>query len=106
MGRWFVIFAEYLFRAFVRAIKLFRSRGWPVAMGAVLSADCPMASYGCTVATVYYEYPVAGENYGAAYEKPFISRDSAMEYTAQFVKGMNFKVRVKPKDPSTSVPFD
>jgi hypothetical protein len=107
MGGWFVdIFVEYLFRVIVRAIRLLRSRDWPVAMGTVLSAECPRSSYGCTVASVYYEYPVAGEKYGAAYEKPFISPSSGEEYASQFVKGIDFKVRVKPGNPSTSVPCD
>jgi hypothetical protein len=107
MAGWFAdIFVEYLFRVFIHVMKLLRSRGWPVVMGTVLSADCPQVSYGCTVASVYYEYPVAGENYGAIYEKPFILRDSGVEYAAKFLKGMNFKVRVKPGDPSTSVHFD
>jgi hypothetical protein len=75
-------------------------------VGSVLSADCPRSSYGCTVASVYYEYPVADEKCGAAYEKPFISHDSGVEFAAQFVKGMDFKVRVKPGDPSTSVSCD
>jgi hypothetical protein len=107
MGGWFAdIFVEYLFRVFVRAVRLLRSRGWPVVVGSVLSADCPRSSYGCTVASVYYEYPVADEKCGAAYEKPFISHDSGVEFAAQFVKGMDFKVRVKPGDPSTSVSCD
>jgi hypothetical protein len=107
MGGWFVdILVEYLFRVIVRAVRLLRSRDWPVAMGIVLSAECPRSWYGCTVASVYYEYPIAGEKYGAVYEKPFLSHDSGVEYAAQFVKGIDFKVRVKPEDPSTSVPSD
>jgi hypothetical protein len=39
-------------------------------MGTVLRVDCPRAFYGCAVATVYYEYIVDEEKYGAAYEKP------------------------------------
>jgi hypothetical protein len=105
MGGWFLdIFIEYLFRVIVRAMRLLRSRNWPAAVGIVLRAECPRSSYGCTVASVYYEYPIAGKSIGAAYEKPFISHDSGMEYAAQFVKGVEFKVRVKPGDPSTSVP--
>jgi hypothetical protein len=107
MGAWFLdIFVEYLFRVFVRGIKLLRSRSWPVTMGTVLSADCPRALYGCTVATVYYEYIVNGEKYGAAFEKPFILYDTGKGYASLLVKGMDFKVRLKPADPSESVPSD
>jgi hypothetical protein len=106
MPGWFLdIFVEYLFRVSVRAVKLLRSRSWPVTKGTVLSADCPRASYGCTVATVYYEYIVDGKKYEAAYEKPFILRDSGAEYAGQFVAGLELKVRLKPGDPSVSVPW-
>jgi hypothetical protein len=105
MGGWFAdIFIEYLFRACVRGIGLIRSHGWPTETGTVMSATCQRAGYGCTVATVYYEYPVDGEILGAAFEKPFISHDSGVEYAAKFVKGTNFRVRLKPGDPSTSMP--
>src|SRR6266852_7653360 len=104
MGWFLNIFVEYLFRVFVRMINLVRSRSWPVVMGTVLSADCPRAVVGCTVATVYYEYVVEGEKYGTAYEKPFIWHDSGKEYADQFVKGVDFKLRLKPVQPSISVP--
>jgi hypothetical protein len=98
MGWFQDIFVEYLFRAVVRMIELLRSRSWPVAMGTVLSVDCPRAFYGCTVATVYYEYIVDGE-------KPFIWHDSGTEYADQFVKGADLKLRLKPGGPSISVPI-
>jgi hypothetical protein len=106
MAGWFLdIFIEYIFRMLVRATKLLRSRNWPIVKATVLSAECPHASYGCTVATVYYEYAINSEKYGTAYEKPFISRDSGADYAAQFVKGMDLKVRVKPSNPTVSVPI-
>jgi hypothetical protein len=106
MGGLFLdIFVEYLFRVLVRMFELLRSRSWPVAMGTVLSSDCPHAFYGGTVATVYYEYIVDGEKYGAACEKPFIWHDSGTEYADQFVKGVDFKLRLKPGDSSASVPI-
>ena len=106
MGGLFLdIFVEYLFRVFVRMFEPLRSRSWPVAMGTVLSSDCPHAFYGCTVATVYYEYIVEGEKYGAACEKPFIWHDSGTEYADRFVKGVDFKLRLKPGDSSASVPI-
>ena len=98
--------AEYLFRVSVRAVRLLRSRSWPVAVGTVLSADCPPASYGCTVAYVHYEYPAAGGKHAAVYETPFISPNSGEDFAAKFVKTMGIKVRVKPGDPLTSVPCD
>jgi hypothetical protein len=107
MAGWFLdIFIEYVFRMFVRAMKLLRSRSWPVVKATLLIAECPQAVYGCDVATVYYGYVVNGEKYGSAYDKPFISHDSGVGYCNQFVKGMDFKVRVKPDNPSVSVPIE
>lgn len=104
MVGWYLdIFVEYIVRVFLHVVNLVRSRRWPIVKATVLSADCPRAGYGCTVATVYYEYVVNGEKYGNAFGKPFISHDSGQDYAARFVKGMDFKVRVKPNDAAKSV---
>jgi hypothetical protein len=105
MGWFLDILVEYIFRIFFRAMNLVRSRRWPIVRATVLSADCRHLAYGCTVATVYYEYVVDGEKYGDTFGKPFISHESGEDYVAQFVKGMDFKVRVKPTDAATSVPL-
>lgn len=106
MGGWFAdIFVEYLLRILFHAANLVRSRRWPTVTATVVSADCPLTTTGCTVATVYYEYVVNGEKYGDTFRKPFISRESGKDYAAQFVKGIPFKVRVKPDDSTTSVPL-
>jgi len=58
-------------RAFDNAMHLVRCRKWPIVRASVLSADGPQADgYGCTVVTVYYKYPVNGENYGDTFESP------------------------------------
>jgi hypothetical protein len=85
---------------------MFQGRDWPVVFEKVMSAVCPRAGYGCTVATVYYEYRVGGENYAAAFERPFLWHDSGVEHAAKFTKGTKFKVRVKPEDPSKAGPCD
>jgi len=84
-------------------MNLVRSRKWPIVKATVLSADCPHASYGCEVATVYYEYAINGEKYGDCFGKPFIFEKSGEDYAALFVKGAQFKVRVKSEHvaPST-----
>ncbi|HXC46770.1 MAG TPA: hypothetical protein VNU20_00665 [Candidatus Sulfotelmatobacter sp.] len=104
MGGLFLdIFIEYLFRIFLRAVRLFRSRNWPVINATVLSAGCPQSGLGCTVANVDYEYAVDGVKYAESFEKPFLSLDAGMGYAQQFVKGTEFRVRVHPVDPSRSV---
>ena len=105
MGWFLDVFVEYFFRIFFRAMNLLRGRRWPIVKATVLSADCEHATLGCIVARVYYEYVVSGEKYGNTFGTPFISSQSGADYVAQFVKGMDFKVRVKPTDASTSVPL-
>jgi hypothetical protein len=105
MAGWFLdILIEYLFRVSVRAIKLLRSHSWPITKGTVLSASCPRASYGCTVVNVDYEYVVDGVKYADSCEKPFLVYASGEAYAELFVKGEDFKVRLKPGGPSVSVP--
>jgi hypothetical protein len=75
---WFVdIFIEYIVRVSFRAANIVRSRNWPVIKATILSTDCPHAGYGCTVATVYYEYIVHGEKCEDTFEKPFICTNRA-----------------------------
>ena len=105
MGGFVDNFIEYIFRVSFRAANLLRSRSWPVVTATTLSADCPHAAYGCTVATVYYEYFVHGEKYGGTFERPFISHESGADYAGQFVKGVDFKIRVRPSEPTTSIPL-
>ena len=104
MGGLFIdIFVEYFFRVLFHGLNLARSRKWSIAKATVLSADCPLATYGCEVATVYYEYAVNGGKYGDSFGKPFISKKSGEDYAALFVKGAQFTVRVKPDDATKSI---
>lgn len=98
------IYIEYLVRVFIRAIRLVRSRDWPVIQATILSAECPRAGYGCTVATVYYEYIVEGQKYGADFEEPFIVGESGERFAGSFVKAADFAVRINPWDASVTVP--
>ena len=103
---WFAdIFIEYLVRIIVGFVKRFRSRNWPLTEATVMSADCPAVVLGCAVATVYYEYPVGSDKYGAAFDRPFLTNDSGKRFAARLTKGVKFTVRVNPKDPSASVPL-
>jgi hypothetical protein len=104
MPGWFLdILAEYVFRVSVRAIRLLRSHSWPIQEAPVLSARCAPPAYGCTVAEVDYEYVVDGVKYADSYAKPFLWHGSGVEYAGSFVKGQDFKVRLKPGYPSFSI---
>lgn len=89
---------------FFHAMSLVRSRKWPVVEARVVGAQCAHPVAGCPVATVYYEYAANGEKFARSFGKPFIFHKSGEGYAAQFVKGMNFNVRVKPTDPTRCVP--
>lgn len=103
MGWFLDILFEYLFRVAVREIKLLRSHNWPITKGTVLSVTCPAPSFGCSVATVEYEYTVDGVKHRASYEKPFLVHGSGVAYADLSVKGADFKVHLKPSNPSVSV---
>jgi hypothetical protein len=104
MAGWFAdILVEYLFRVLVRGIQLLRSHSWPITKGTILGAACPEASYGCPVANIDYEYIIDGVKYADCYKKPFLVHASGVAYADLFVKGADFKVRLKPGDPSVSI---
>ena len=105
MFGWFAdVYIEYLFRVLFRAIRLLRSRDWPSVRATVLSAECPRADFGCTVATVYYEYMMDGRKYGAGFEKAFIVQESGERFAGAIVKGTDFAVRVDPRNSSVTIP--
>jgi hypothetical protein len=97
-------YVEYIIRVVVRAANLIRSRRWPIVKATVLSADCLEPGWGCTVATLYYEYVVNGDKYGDTFEKPFVVHESGAEYAALFAKGIGLNIHVKPGEPAKSVP--
>ena len=97
------IVLEYLFRVIHHAVSLVRSHKWPTVTASVLSADCPRAGYGCTVANVYYEYTVEGKKYADTFGKPFYLHASGQDYAGTFAKGAVLSVRVKPDYPAASV---
>ena len=104
MAGWFLdVLVEYLLRISARAVKLMRSLKWPVIDGTILSADCQDVSYGCPVASIYYEYIYDGMSYADCYKKPFLVHASGVAYAELFLKGTNIKLRLKPGEPSVSV---
>ena len=107
MAGWFAdIFVEWFLRTMFHVMSLVRSRRWPIVEASVLGAQCAAPVAGCPVATIYYEYAVGGgAKYGTWFGRPFIFHASGEAYAAQFVKGLNFRIRVKPGDPTVVVPL-
>ncbi len=79
----------------------FVSRVWLTLGGWRLSGQDELN--GCTVANIDYEYMVDGVGYVGWYEKPFLVHASGVAYAESLVKGEDFKVRLKPGDPSVSL---
>jgi hypothetical protein len=98
------IYIEYLFRMILHGIRLIRSRNWPSVNGKILSSQCPKAGYGCDVATVTYEYLVDGAKFYGSFDKPFVLHSSGEDYADSLKKTMPIRLRVKPDDPSISIP--
>jgi hypothetical protein len=72
--------------------------------GKILSAHFSKAGFGCDVATVTYEYVVDGVKFNGSFEKPFVSHISGERYVDSLKKTMAIRLRVRPDDPSLSIP--
>lgn len=88
----------YLFREFTHAIKFVRSRSWPDSKAFVMSA----VSEG-SLAKIYYQYTLDGQNYADEHVKPFFMVGLAKEYAHNLQRGDELRVRVKPGEPRISV---
>ena len=98
------IYVEFLFRIVARIFNRLRSRTWPVVTATVTGSCFVPAGYGCDVAVIRYEYSAAGETYEGVYKEPFWVKTLGEEYSRQYQTDCAYPVRVKPGDPSTSVP--
>ena len=47
---------------------------------------------------------MGGQKYGAGFEKAFVEYDSGARFAGGFVKGVEFAVRVDPRDSAVTVP--
>ena len=102
MGGLFLdVYIVYLFRIFWRLANLLRSRKWTKATATVFGSHTDRSVYSSV--DVDYEYAVNGQKYADSFTKPFIADSSAKAYGDQFARGTEFKIRIKPSDPSVSV---
>jgi hypothetical protein len=100
-GLFLDIYIVYLFRIFWRLANLLRSRKWSKATATVLGSRPNLSVYNSV--SVDYEYGVNGQKHADSFTKPFILDSSAKAYADQFARGVEFKIRIKPSDPSVSV---
>jgi hypothetical protein len=94
------IYIVYLCQMLRRLANLLRSRKWAKATATVLGSH-DISHYSSV--SVDYEYAVNGQKHAGSFTKPFLSVSSAKAYEDQFARGMEFKIRIKPSDPSVSV---
>jgi uncharacterized protein DUF3592 len=95
------ILIEFSVRICIRGVRLLRSRNWPVIKATVVSAERKNAS----LAEIHYRYSLNGKSYADVYKIPFFVVDAG-DFARRFERGDELKVRVKPDDPSVSVPED
>ena len=100
-GLFLDVLIVYLFRVFWRLGNLLRSRKWNKATATVLGVHPDLSNYSSV--DVEYEYAVNGQKYAGSFTKPFIADSSANAYADHFAHGMEFKIRIKPSNPSVSV---
>jgi hypothetical protein len=100
-GLFLDVYIVYFFRTLWRVAHLLRSRRWPAVTATVLGSHFPHDVYNRV--SIDYEYAVNGQKHADSFTKPFILDSSAKAYADQFARGMGFKIRVKPSDPSVSV---
>ncbi len=101
MGWFLDIIIGYLIRSSIRLFRLIKSSNWPVERGTVTSSTCA-SSYGGPVSEITYTYIHAGEYYSGFHQQPFLSLNSAENYTAKFQPGSMIAVRINPRTPATS----
>jgi hypothetical protein len=99
----------YLAYAYKTLLRIWRARGsetWPECAATVRSASLYRAGFGCSTVEVVYTYIVEGSTYGGMYEKPFISPESAENFTSRFPTGSKLVVRLKPGELGVSLTRD
>jgi hypothetical protein len=107
MGGWFLdVYIAYVFRWFFRLIGRRGSSSWPIVQASVTSSIASPGVFGCSTAEVIYTYEIDGHIYGGRNEKPFISPNSAKNYSANYPEGTRLSVRTKPGTPEVSVVLD
>jgi|SRR5881392_3197340 hypothetical protein len=100
------IYIEWIIRVSFRFAREIGTGRWPVYHARVTGAFCPKVGYGCEKAEVNYTYCIDGKIYVGTNVKPFVFSNSANIYAAQFPKGKQISVRVKPNNPSFSLLLD
>jgi hypothetical protein len=105
-GWYFDVLVGYLIRTVIRTLKARGSGHWPVERAKVTGSRCDDAAYGGPVAEVTYTFTHNGEYCSGMHREPFLLSDSAKNYAERFPEGGEFIVRVKPREPETSIVCD
>lgn len=101
MDLFVAICLSFFFRIISRAIKFRGCRHWTVQNGTVTNTGVDGGGVGCAIGWITYTYRVADEPFTGMDKKPFISADSAEEYS-RFARDSMVVLRVKPSAPEIS----
>lgn len=99
------ILMGYLLPRTVHFFKTRSSSQWPKETATVLTSNSTPGSAGA-VSVIVYSYTHEGRYCSGTHEKPFLSQTSAKRYAANFPKGSQMIVRVKPEVPTASIVHD
>jgi hypothetical protein len=89
-------------RVVIRAIKFRGSHNWIARRGTVTDTGVDRPGLGCATGWVTYIFRIDDEPFTGLTRKPFISADSAEEYTSRFGRDSMVVLRVKPGEPEIS----
>jgi len=107
MVGWYLdVIVGYLIRLVIRLVKAHGTDAWPVEKAKVSASSCPPAPYGGPFAEVCYTYVHEGGYFSGIHRRGFILRSSAEDYAARFPTDSGMIVRLKPRQPETSIVCD
>jgi hypothetical protein len=104
LGLGLVRLVVYLCRSTWTGLKALGSGRWPRAEATVTSDPTLIEGFGGAKVEITYSYRFEDELYTGLHEEPCFLSES--EYMERFMKGRNFIVRVKPREPEVSLVRD
>jgi hypothetical protein len=99
------IYAIYLIRVLIRAVRRLGSQNWPL-ITATVDGVCGDVDLHYKSVELLYVYELSGATFSGRSAKPFLWSESAKAYVTRFPEGSSLMVRVKPGFPEISVVRD
>jgi hypothetical protein len=90
------VFAEYIYRIFIRLLLFVESFRWAKVEGFVLDCSVKDSPIGCDLVTIRYRVGSEPDPWIAAEEIPFLSPRDANWYARKCVVNRRLRIRVHP----------